>query len=351
MAPAVAEARATPSPGDGGSAFARALASGGQKQRDAALAALSRWLASRSEVDETEILKLWKGLFYAMWHADKPVVQARRSRAPSQPRLACRPTRAHRDALLQADVAERMASVLDSSKPEVRGRWAQPHLCRLVYGVCCSSRPRSQVALACFRGCFTTLRCARLQRCGVRSAARHPSRHKLTVEPAPLCSRDWFVIDRLRLDKFMVLVRKVLHHLFACLQRHRWCVCAPRAASAAAAAHSVFCAPHAQGSRHVGLRRSISRGEGAHGASPPAMLAAVALLSLPRPSVQPPLVLTHHAGHGARMRAGALLARHRRLFAGARCRCPASQRTGRSSASVCYATGACWCVLLPPRLQ
>ena len=129
MAPAVAEARATPSPGDGGSAFARALASGGQKQRDAALAALSRWLASRSEVDETEMLKLWKGLFYAMWHADKPVVQARRSHAPSQPRLACRPTRAHRDALLQADVAERMASVLDSSKPEVRGRWAQPHLC------------------------------------------------------------------------------------------------------------------------------------------------------------------------------------------------------------------------------
>ena len=76
MAPAVAEARAAPSPGDGGSAFARALASGGQKQRDAALAALSRWLASRSEVDETEMLKLWKGLFYAMWHADKPAVQA-----------------------------------------------------------------------------------------------------------------------------------------------------------------------------------------------------------------------------------------------------------------------------------
>ena len=76
MAPAVA------SPGDGGSAFARALASGAQKQRDAALAALSRWLASRSEVDETEMLKLWKGLFYAMWHADKPAVQASRREQP-----------------------------------------------------------------------------------------------------------------------------------------------------------------------------------------------------------------------------------------------------------------------------
>jgi hypothetical protein len=83
MAPAVAEARPAASPGDGGSAFARALASGAQKQRDAALAALSRWLASRSEVDETEMLKLWKGLFYAMWHADKPAVQA--SRRCAQP--------------------------------------------------------------------------------------------------------------------------------------------------------------------------------------------------------------------------------------------------------------------------
>ena len=127
MAPAVAEARPAPSPGDGGSAFARALAAGGQKQRDAALAALSRWLASRSEVDDTEMLKLWKGLFYAMWHADKPAVQARRARAPSQPRLASRPTCAHRDALQQADVAERMASVLDSCKPEARRRRSQPH--------------------------------------------------------------------------------------------------------------------------------------------------------------------------------------------------------------------------------
>ena len=104
-------------------------------------------------------------------------------------------------------------------------------------------------------------------------------------------SRDWFVIDRLRLDKYMVLVRKVLHHLFACLQRHRWCACTQRAA-AAAAAHSASRAPPAQGTRHAGLRCPVHRGEGAHGASRPATLAAFALRSLPHPSALPALALT-----------------------------------------------------------
>jgi hypothetical protein len=79
MPPALAEARPA---ADGGTAFARALASGAQRQRDTALAALSRWLASRTRVpEEAEMLKLWKGLFYAMWHADKAPVQARAARA------------------------------------------------------------------------------------------------------------------------------------------------------------------------------------------------------------------------------------------------------------------------------
>jgi hypothetical protein len=76
MAPAQAEARPAAG-GDGGSTFARALASGATRQRDTALTALSRWLASRPSVEEAEMLKLWKGLFYAMWHADKAPVQAR----------------------------------------------------------------------------------------------------------------------------------------------------------------------------------------------------------------------------------------------------------------------------------
>ena len=69
-----------------------------------------------------------------------------------------------------------------------------------------------------------TVRAAAAQRRGQRRAAPQPP--QTDGRAVMLRSRDWFVIDRLRLDKYMVLVRKVLHHLFACLQRHRWCVCA-----------------------------------------------------------------------------------------------------------------------------
>ena len=278
MAPAVAEARPAPSPGDGGSAFARALAAGGQKQRDAALAALSRWLASRSEVDETEMLKLWKGLFYAMWHADKPAVQARRPRAPSQPFLASRPTCAYRDAPQQADVAERMASVLDSSKPEARRRRSQPQLSagwllsRIAFVAHAALARAGGVGVLSGLLYYATVRAAAAQRRGQRRAA--PQRPQADHCAVVLRSRDWFVIDRLRLDKYMVLVRKVLHHLFACLQRHRWCVCARTAAAAAVAAHSAARAPPAQGARDAGLCCPVPRGEGAHGASQPTLVFA-----------------------------------------------------------------------------
>ncbi len=79
MAPGMAPAPA-PAGADGGSSFARALASNAVKERDAALGALGRWLASRAAVEDADLLKLWKGLFYAMWHADKAPVQARRGR-------------------------------------------------------------------------------------------------------------------------------------------------------------------------------------------------------------------------------------------------------------------------------
>ena len=68
---------AAASGGDGSSSFARALASNSKKQRDGALAALSRWLAARPSVAEADLLKVWKGMFYAMWHADKAPVQVR----------------------------------------------------------------------------------------------------------------------------------------------------------------------------------------------------------------------------------------------------------------------------------
>jgi len=69
--------RAMAAPGDGSTKFARALASNSKAQRDAALDALARWLAAREVVEESDLLKVWKGMFYALWHADKAPVQVR----------------------------------------------------------------------------------------------------------------------------------------------------------------------------------------------------------------------------------------------------------------------------------
>jgi hypothetical protein len=121
--------------GDGSSAFSRALASNSRKQRDIALFALKQWLGARSSVEETDLLKLWKGLFYAMWHADKAPVQA--------------------------EVAENMAAVLDACQPEVRLRWAP--LPPLV-GLTLRFRASLQVALAYLQACMVTLRCVPLKR-------------------------------------------------------------------------------------------------------------------------------------------------------------------------------------------
>ena len=35
--------------------------------------------------------------------------------------------------------------------------------------------------------------------------------------------REWFGIDKLRLDKFMMLARKFLHQLYTHLQNTGWC--------------------------------------------------------------------------------------------------------------------------------
>lgn len=57
--------------------FTLSLASNSKKTRDGALTALASWLAARTEVADADLLKVWKGMFYALWHADKPDVQAR----------------------------------------------------------------------------------------------------------------------------------------------------------------------------------------------------------------------------------------------------------------------------------
>ena len=55
---------------DGVNPFARQLASGDKDVRDATFAALVKWLGSRTDVPLIDMKKIWKGLFYAVWHAD-----------------------------------------------------------------------------------------------------------------------------------------------------------------------------------------------------------------------------------------------------------------------------------------
>jgi len=54
-------------------AFARRLASNQGEVRAKSMAALREWLESREGEDFsfTDAMRLWKGLFYAMWHSDK----------------------------------------------------------------------------------------------------------------------------------------------------------------------------------------------------------------------------------------------------------------------------------------
>ena len=56
--------------GGGKNPFARQLAHGEKDVRDATFRALGKWLGARSDVDMLDMKKIWKGLFYAMWHAD-----------------------------------------------------------------------------------------------------------------------------------------------------------------------------------------------------------------------------------------------------------------------------------------
>ncbi|CCU75475.1 nucleolar protein NOP52 variant [Blumeria hordei DH14] len=43
--------------------------------RDAALVSLRKYLAGRRDLPSTELLKLWKALFYCLWMADRPLTQ------------------------------------------------------------------------------------------------------------------------------------------------------------------------------------------------------------------------------------------------------------------------------------
>ncbi|KAI3538251.1 nucleolar protein,Nop52 [Colletotrichum paranaense] len=55
--------------------FIRNLASSDRKLRTQALTSLQTFLGSHRALSHLEALKLWKGLFYAMWMCDRPIPQ------------------------------------------------------------------------------------------------------------------------------------------------------------------------------------------------------------------------------------------------------------------------------------
>ena len=55
--------------------FAKRLADNEKANRDVAVKQLRVWLAKKPNLSESDLLKIWKGLFFCMWMSDKSPVQ------------------------------------------------------------------------------------------------------------------------------------------------------------------------------------------------------------------------------------------------------------------------------------
>eukprot|EP00198_Chlamydomonas_reinhardtii_P000161 XP_001689496.1 predicted protein [Chlamydomonas reinhardtii] len=122
------------------SPFARALGSTDFQTREKGLQALAHFLTRKTELKQTDMMKIWKGLFYCFWHSDKQPVQA--------------------------ELAQRLAAML--------------------------TKLNEQTAYLYFTCFLDTMR------------------------------REWFGIDRLRLDKFLMLIRRFVHQMLLCLKAAKW---------------------------------------------------------------------------------------------------------------------------------
>ncbi|CAA0839424.1 Unknown protein [Striga hermonthica] len=124
-----------------GPALIKHLASCNTTVRSQALRRLQSWLVSQTQqLSDPDIKKLWKGLFYCLWHADK---------TPNQVALI-----------------DRLTTLFLSLQPSL--------------------------SLEFFRGFLVTLR------------------------------REWPGIDRLRLDKFYLLIRRFMRALFELMRMTKW---------------------------------------------------------------------------------------------------------------------------------
>lgn len=59
--------------------FARSLGSVDYHTREKGLQALTLWLSKRRNIEENDMMKLWKGIFYCFWHSDKAPIQVTRA--------------------------------------------------------------------------------------------------------------------------------------------------------------------------------------------------------------------------------------------------------------------------------
>ncbi|KAG8491945.1 hypothetical protein CXB51_015283 [Gossypium anomalum] len=124
-----------------GPTLIKQLAACDKSSRDRAVRSLlNGWLPSQSEVSDEEMKRLWKGLFYCVWHADK---------LPAQ-----------------TDLINKLSSVLPKLEPGL--------------------------SLQYFSVFLLTMR------------------------------REWTGIDKLRLDKFYVLIRRFLNCFFVMLKKSSW---------------------------------------------------------------------------------------------------------------------------------
>ncbi|KAL5699672.1 hypothetical protein ACHQM5_030543 [Ranunculus cassubicifolius] len=124
-----------------GTSLAKHLASCNENTRGKALRLLKTWLPSNaSSISSDEMKKIWKGLFYCVWHADKQQ--------------------------FQIELINRLSSYLVSLD--------------------------LQLSLQYFHGFLLMIR------------------------------REWSGIDYLRLDKFYLLIRRFLFHLFLMLKNNGW---------------------------------------------------------------------------------------------------------------------------------
>jgi len=125
--------------------FAQKLSCNDNRVRDRALKKLEKWMGAKTAALNTfsysEMIKIWKGLYYCMWMSDKPLVQEK--------------------------LADSIAKLI----------------------LCFGHLDASYLFLNC---AFSTL------------------------------TREWNGLDRLRVDKFMVLVRRLVRYSFVLMKKNNW---------------------------------------------------------------------------------------------------------------------------------